>query len=99
MLYYIIIYTHISYTYNIMLNTNHDQEFCPSWPWATGGRKAILCGDFEERQRARALLELLPKAKGEKRCAMLCSKCGMAMDSKFSSSLKFNIFQHFHKFP
>jgi len=26
-----------------------------------GGRKAILCGDFEERQRARALLELLPK--------------------------------------
>jgi len=26
-----------------------------------GGRKALLCGDFEERQRARALLELLPK--------------------------------------
>ena len=26
------------------------------------GRKALLCGDFEERQRARALLELLPKA-------------------------------------
>lgn len=28
-----------------------------------GGRRALLCGDFEERQQARCLLELLPKAK------------------------------------
>ena len=27
-----------------------------------GGRRALLCGDFEERQQARCLLELLPKA-------------------------------------
>ena len=98
-IYYVILYMHtyISFSYNIMLNTNHDQEFCPSWPWAlTGGRKAILCGDFEERQRARALLELLPKATGEKRCAQKMAHGKEDSAAAVWSSTSSNISINFH---
>lgn len=98
MLYYI--YTHISFSYNIMLNTNHDQEFCPSWPWALtaeaerqscavtlkSDNEPGRCWSFCPRQRVRS---------GE----ALCSKNGAWQRRFSSSSLKFNIFQHFHKFP
>ena len=75
-----------------MLNTNHDQEFCPS----------CFLGFLPEAERQSCAVTL--KSDNEPGrcwsfCPMLCSKCGMAMDSKFGSSLKFNIFQHFHKFP